>query len=66
MIGGNEIITISPNIVYQDSTGVVPTQSNPVYITTNDIHTYEELPYSRLNAGTEYHHPHLPTDNIIL
>ena len=46
MILWNQVVKISPNIVYQDSTGVVPSQFNPAYITTSDIHTYEELPYS--------------------
>ena len=62
-IEGNEIIKISPNIVYQDSTGVVPSQFNPAYITTSDIHTYEELPYSTgLDTNTEL--PPLPPDRL--
>ena len=32
--------------MFQESTSDVPSQFNPAYITTSDIHTYEELPYS--------------------
>ena len=62
-IEGNEIIKISPNIVYQDSTGVVPSQFNPAYITSSDIHTYEELPYST-GPDTNTEPPPLPPDRL--
>ena len=40
--------------MYQDSTSDVPSQFNPAYITTSDIHTYEELPYSTgVDTNTE-------------
>ena len=39
--------------MYQDSTGVIPCQFNTAYITTIDIHKYEELFYStRLDINT--------------
>ena len=60
---GNEIIKISPNIVYQDSTGVFPSQFNPAYITTSNIHTYEELPYST-GPDTNTEPPPLPPDRL--
>ena len=43
---GNQIVTMSSNIVYQGSTNIVLPQNNPAYIAASDIHTYEELPYS--------------------
>ena len=60
VIEGNEIIKISSNIVYQDSTGC---QFNPAYITSSDIHTYEELPYST-GVDTNTEPPPLPPDRL--
>ena len=49
--------------MYQDSTGIFPSQFNPAHITTSDIHTYEEPHYSiGPDANTEP--PPLPPDRL--
>ena len=57
---GNQIVPMSSNIVYQGNTNIVLPQSNPAYIAANDIHTYEELPYSAGNNFNIDKPPELP------
>ena len=40
----NVVIKMSENTVYQSNKGPMVSQSNPSYITTEDIHLYEEIP----------------------
>ena len=49
--------------MHHDNTVVVPSQLNPAYMITSDIHMYEELPYSTgLDTNTEP--PPLPPDRL--
>ncbi len=38
---------MSENTVYQSNRGPMVSQSNPSYITTDDIHIYEEIPVGK-------------------
>ena len=56
---GNEVVKMSQNMVYLSSSSQVISQINPAYLRKEDIHIYDEIPYSTTT------HLHSPTPEYL-
>ena len=56
---GNEVVKMSQNMVYLNSSSQVMSQINPAYLRKEDIHIYDEIPYSTTT------HLHSPTTEYL-
>ena len=56
---GNEVVKMSQNMVYLNSSSQVMSQINPAYLRKEDIHIYDEIPYSTTT------HLHSPTPEYL-